>query len=833
MSFGTEVKEFAAMFQLGSGIVESIKKRHLSEDELAARKLDAAERRRQADERLHEQTRQFDVGQKDWETEFEYKQRIAAETAAENKRRWEYEQGDQEKRYQTERGDVEYTRKQAEEQQRIQDIEKAIEEDPRRALYFGDYPYKGKTAADAATSAPTALPVTPEGTVTAGTATSGVPTAATAPAAPAATSALPPAAPAATAAQPAPTAALPPAPAGGGGRDRYGTPTAGAAVAAAAAPTPGPEAGTDTAQAPAVTAAGEPVPGTTEEMAKGAVMAGATLPAAQLGITPDKVSAAIDGGLKYLQNHFMGKDKQAVPEGAQQEKGVKELLSGMNGLTKEERALVDQIVDAEDIKAGIDPKQIADRMKNINVMVKTRDLFMRRGGEKNQKIADAMSASIIQEARNMSAILSESALNKLRKGDIHGAAQDTVRAIDQAPDGRSATYDPNTQRFQYTDDLTGKVIQEGTVTPEMIEQVATGIKDGGLFYKQLMQAAVRHDPTLAPPAETPLAMHKHAGAKKGAAADAAVGDIGAEGDTGAEGEAAGPPVGQRDVGTSFVDNLGLLVDEKGKTILPTDPATGKSKYTPEQIAQAMGPQHLAAANDLGNLIANENPDITPDKAGRLVASLTQPDLANPELWNFKLMPGSNLNDPNGDLIIKAADGTIFKLPTAVAAPIMYDARLGMTQLMRGLVSQQRVDEQAASTQKELGERRGAQISYRDKQRAKDKATVLEDKARKHEPGAGAIPTAKEAVRSTTSEIGKTLSTVGSKIKAALPTSQPKKVTETPRMITEPKKTPEKRGALPSTKKDEGPRTTTAPTKEPPKSKGQETFKEKMKKLKKK
>lgn len=343
------------------------------------------------------------------------------------------------------------------------------------------------------------------------------------------------------------------------------------------------------------------------------------------------VAGALHGGLTYLQQHF-GLDQGGVPGQGQSQDGARRLFEGEGSMTPEEKKQVDSLLDEEDRKNGVDPQKLTEGMRAIRRLTRTRDKLLARG---DVKTANQMAAAIIQESRGNAAMLGMSALKKLQGGDINGAAQDVITAHDQIPDGRKVEFDPKGMTFRVSDEESGKAIQEGKVTPEMIYSVANGFKDGSGFYKVVMDAAA-HDPSMqtkGAPAKPvkPEELKAKAGYEE---------PVPGEGQT------------TPDARTTVTSEL-----------MSMQAGDGTPAFKDEaELQKLITPQGLEAISGLGEAITKYN-DVPADKAGRLALSIVNPDLdAKGEAWNFKAIR----LDPN-IMEIQTQDGTRLKLPTRIAA----------------------------------------------------------------------------------------------------------------------------------------------------------------------
>lgn len=600
-------------------------------------------------------------------------------------------------------------------------------------------------------------------------------------------------------------------------RADYGLPTYGAGAGIPAGvgagngprvPTAGiPVGGDGTSSPDSAAASGEPSPQEpppSDVQDPGVVGGGAFQ---DLGITRADVNDAIKGGLTHLQDYYLG--GQGVQAGAQNEAGKAALIAGNEGATNEENDMISQALDHMDRNNGIDTSALGDDLKNIRNMVRARQVLLSRGGTDNTAKANALAADIIQLSRHRAAILGANAEVKFKKGDIAGGVEDLKEGYKWVPNAQSVDFDPQTGRFTVTDDTNGKVINEGTATPEDLVAAASGLRDGSLYYRELLQAAKMKDDSAPEEIKLPQRDRK--------ASQVSVDPFATTAAVGGEGGASASPEEDTGGNGSPITPLGKqTIEESIQQTLTSSPVLGGVTW--DEIQAKMKPERVQSLQDLARQITEYN-NVPPERAAQIAISLADPDPTQASQgdrkWNFKLLRGSN----EKAMGLKAEDGTVVILPTGLATPQLVNASEGLRDLAIGR-SQQRVDAGAAQTRQDIQHLSDQRTTERERDIARQKE-ISEDRGPQALPpgesGAGiALERATQGIKAT-SGLGK-------------------QRTE-PRVVTEPKGEPgvnRLKSGLPGASK---PAKTKVHKKdleveEPASGTGSDAFREKMKKLRK-
>lgn len=397
-------------------------------------------------------------------------------------------------------------------------------------------------------------------------------------------------------------------------------------------------------------AATEAIPTGPEGMSNGAVdeaPAEAVEPVDDVEINYPTVGKAIYGGMKLLQKLFADK---GIQDGAEAP-GLKAMMEGDGALKPETVKAVDGILDPD----GVLPEQ----KLTLGRLEATYEFYTsgKYKGKDGVERANEAAAQWIQTARGIAAINAHTALVKLKNGDVDGAADQLVKMHDAIPDMQSTTYDRETKTYQTTDDQTGEVVQEGEVTPELIEQMATAFVGGPAFYEVVMQAAMRSKNF------NPGAGDKAAKVEKPRTSEAL-----------AEADPADTAELNDQVGEAIVEMVSKeLADIDGNPIFANV----------EEFVAMVGEDSADALNDLGVMIAVHNRSVSPEEAAKLALLITNPDemVGSPEdqHMGFEVLPVTKDNIKAGiDIMeIKTSNGIILKLPGSQANDAIKTANRGL------------------------------------------------------------------------------------------------------------------------------------------------------------
>lgn len=308
------------------------------------------------------------------------------------------------------------------------------------------------------------------------------------------------------------------------------------------------------------------LPPPTEGMGAGAPApaAPAAAPQADEDNKPDDLlGVALHGGLMTLTKMFNlgSKPAAAAPAGAipdgspapaapAADPGGRFMMNGIGASSKEQYDSVMHVID---------PKgQLDENIRNIAGIKGVYDYYLKKGDIEKANMA---AASLIQYSRNTSAIYAGKAEEALKAGNFKDGLALAVKSYDAVPDGMSikvAGGEKGSGKVEQFD-ANGQKIGEMMFTPEKLLGAVVGLKNGSLFYQQLMQSAVKYlgpEPNKAAEAfyerESKLlvddslnvggeAVPTGSGASAPAAA-APAGPMGASGSSGAAAPAGGSPV---------------------------------------------------------------------------------------------------------------------------------------------------------------------------------------------------------------------------------------------------------------------------------------------------
>lgn len=348
------------------------------------------------------------------------------------------------------------------------------------------------------------------------------------------------------------------------------------------------------------------------------------------------VSDAVDGGMKQLSAQLKS------------ERGVEDVMGGAGAPSVQTIQQVSEIVD---------PDKVMAEGKRITAMLEaTHDFYMTtyKGADKVERANEA-AAAIIQYSRSQAAVLATAAQAKMEQGDMAGATAELIKAHDIIPDGRSTTYDEASNTFTVTDDETGEVVQEGEVTPEMLDQIAAGFTKGPLVFEMLLQSAMKSKNF------NPGAGDKAAAAPKPVTSVDLVADDEADGM-------------REEFATNLFDLVSTeMVDIDGAPIFAS----------PEEFIAQVGEDSTEALADLSVMITKFNPDINPKDAAKLALVISDADVNVGEIkdqnFGFKVLPVSAENKKAGKdiMVIQTPDGRELELPGNAATTAIRIANRGL------------------------------------------------------------------------------------------------------------------------------------------------------------
>ncbi len=370
------------------------------------------------------------------------------------------------------------------------------------------------------------------------------------------------------------------------------------------------------------------------------------------------VAAALHGGLKYLQQHFK-LDAGLPGQGSAGKDGARRLFEGEGSNTQAEMDGINQKLDELSRKNGVDPKTLTESERQIRNLTELYNWHLKR---RQPEEANAAAASILQYSRGVASMLGMQAIKKLQGGDVAGAAQAVIQAHDQIPDGRSVQLDPESMTFKVIEEDSGKLLQEGKVTPEMIFSVANGFKDGSGFFKVIMDAASR-DKSMQDKERAPTSAEvKSEELKPQPGYEAPV-------------PAENAPV--PDVSSAIHKELTNMRMTDNTPVFENE----------QKMVESVGPEAMTAISELGELIAKYN-EVPPDKAGRLALLLVNPaDKGGNSQFDFQMIDDRNPNV----LELMAKDGTRLKLPARIVTPLILQGHKAMTAVGQKVMERQKME----------------------------------------------------------------------------------------------------------------------------------------------
>lgn len=190
---------------------------------------------------------------------------------------------------------------------------------------------------------------------------------------------------------------------------------------------------------------------------------------------------ALDGGIRFLQDHFKLPKPGAVPDDPRRagiNEGYRRLLSGEGAATDEEAAAV---------RKAVDPNlSYNDSIANIAGLSRVWNYYVSKGDVEGARRA---AAALMQHTRIKSIQLGNAALNAKTPEE---RARFVAKGYDQIPDGRHVEVEPGkngTGTFRQIDTRTGKVVSEGQYTPEQLIAAANKLRDGTAYWQLVIQSA--------------------------------------------------------------------------------------------------------------------------------------------------------------------------------------------------------------------------------------------------------------------------------------------------------------------------------------------------------
>ena len=270
-------------------------------------------------------------------------------------------------------------------------------------------------------------------------------------------------------------------------------------------------------------------------------------------------------------------------------------MQGHGGLNDDEMAAAKKAVDPEG--------KMTDGQRNMTALGSVWQYWQNKGDpEKAGRVAFQM----LQHYRNAAQRYAAIAAHANEKGDLPLAAQATMRAYQNVPDGKdmSIEVNPDGGYFYHLTGPKGEDIANGIATPQQLGSAATGLASGG-FDQALLTAAgqaekAKEAKAPAPPkASDRLNMEKLVG-------------------------------GHVD---KFVSDWNDKSAKEGKT--PEEKAAAPTEYVAELHGATQG-------------LMQHNPDMNGAQAVRAAHMLLQPGSKDPEKMDFKITKGKEGEDPTVD-----------------------------------------------------------------------------------------------------------------------------------------------------------------------------------------
>lgn len=340
-----------------------------------------------------------------------------------------------------------------------------------------------------------------------------------------------------------------------------------------------------------------------------------------LEINRGLVADAIDGGLKKLSQEGEIAGIQSVMEGA--------------GAPKPDTVKqVDAIIDPDN--------KMSEDQKTLARLEATYEFYLTKyKGKDGYDRANEAAAQWLQHARGVAAIQATAALALNEQGDMVGAAKKLSEMHQSIPDGQSTTYDEASNTFRVTDDETGEVVQEGEVTPELIDEIATSFTKGPAFFNIMVQAASRSKNFK--PGEGDAKKEKPITSKELKSSDTPI-----------------DPGDPDEINAAMFETISKeVVDIDGAPIWAN----------PEEFVAQVGEDSANALTGLAGMIIANNPGIDSKAAAKLALVIADPDInvgdpSEQQFDGFKVLPISAENKKAGIdiMVIRTPDGRELELP---------------------------------------------------------------------------------------------------------------------------------------------------------------------------
>lgn len=196
-----------------------------------------------------------------------------------------------------------------------------------------------------------------------------------------------------------------------------------------------------------------------------------------------EVGAAIDGGLKFITKAF-GFDKPAstaVGPDPQRAKGVEAFTRGEGALTAPEYKTLEDTVDPE--------RKLRPEERNAEILRRVREHGKVTG---DMEAADQLAGSVMLKQRNDVKAAGFMAEEALKNGDTVAAMRILAKGYAKIPDGARLDIREDGENGYIFQQVHGnKVLAEGRVTPEVLQQQIALAKSGQAYDQSVIAMAAK------------------------------------------------------------------------------------------------------------------------------------------------------------------------------------------------------------------------------------------------------------------------------------------------------------------------------------------------------
>jgi len=209
-------------------------------------------------------------------------------------------------------------------------------------------------------------------------------------------------------------------------------------------------------------------------------------------VSNDILGQALDGGIQYGMHVFhMKGDGVAVGKDPHQERGREAFYRGVGAAEPDSVRQVDDIVKATSADKQALEGPLGQSMLGMRRLEIVYQHYVQTGQtEKANKAA----FELMQYGAGESAKLGAAARDQLRAGDVNGATNNIVKALDEIPDGRKVTIGQDGKTAVWTDTRTGKVVGEYKFGPKELFDMALGLSNRSTYWNVIMQRAAMTNP---------------------------------------------------------------------------------------------------------------------------------------------------------------------------------------------------------------------------------------------------------------------------------------------------------------------------------------------------